>query len=104
MDNKIIIIIGIILVIGIILSLVKKVVKLAIAIAIVGVLLSGNFAVGKIIEEKINNIKNINISSIEDIKSEIPSFLNNFVKIEKNDDITKVNIDLFLYEKTIEIK
>ena len=104
MDNKLILIIGIILVIGIILSLVKKVVKLAIAIAIVGVLLSGNFAIGKIVEEKINNIKNVNISSIEDIKSEIPSFLNNFVKVEKNDDITKVNIDLFLYEKTIEIK
>lgn len=104
MDNKIIIIIGIILVIGIILSLVKKVVKLAIAIAVVGVLLSGNFAIGKIVEEKINNIKNINISSIEDIKAEIPSFLNKFVKVEKNDDVTKVNIDLFLYEKTIEIK
>lgn len=104
MDNKIIIIIGIILVIGIILSLVKKVVKLAIAIAIVGVLLSGNFAIGKIVEEKINNIKNVNISSIEDIKSEIPSFLSKFVKVEKNDDVTKVNIDLFLYEKTIEIK
>lgn len=104
MDNKLILIIGVILVIGIILSLVKKVVKLAIAIAIVGILLSGNFAVGKVLEEKINNLSNVNISSIEDVKSQIPGFLSKFVKVEKSNDITKVNIDLFLYEKTIEIK
>ncbi|MBD7914812.1 hypothetical protein H9660_06600 [Clostridium sp. Sa3CUN1] len=101
MNNNIILIIGAILIVGIILSLVKKVFKLAIVIAIVGVLLSGNFAVGKIIEEK---VKNINISSIEEIKSEIPNFLNKFVNVEKSGDTTKVNIDLFLYEKTIEIK
>ncbi|MGG7059802.1 hypothetical protein ACQPUY_09415 [Clostridium nigeriense] len=104
MDNNLIVILGIIVIIGFIFAVIKKVVKLAIIIAIVGILLSGNFAVGKVIEEKINNINNINISSLEDIKEEIPSFLNKFVKIEKYDDITKVNIDLFLYEKTIEIK
>lgn len=101
MDNNLIVIIGIIVIILFIFAIVKKVVKLAIVIAIVGILLSGNFAIGKVIEEKISNI---NIPSIENIKEEIPSFLNNFVKIEKYDDITRVNIDLFLYEKTIEIK
>lgn len=101
MDNNLIVIIGIIVIILFIFAIVKKVVKLAIVIAIVGILLSGNFAIGKVIEEKISNI---NISSIENIKEEVPSFLNNFVKIEKYDDITRVNIDLFLYEKTIEIK
>lgn len=101
MDNNLIVIIGIIVIILFIFAIVKKVVKLAIVIAIVGILLSGNFAIGKVIEEKISNI---NIPSIENIKEEVPSFLNNFVKIEKYDDITRVNIDLFLYEKTIEIK
>ncbi len=101
MDNNLIVIIGIIVIILFIFAIIKKVVKLAIVIAIVGILLSGNFAIGKVIEEKISNI---NIPSIENIKEEIPSFLNNFVKIEKYDDITRVNIDLFLYEKTIEIK
>ena len=101
MDNNLIVIIGIIVIILFIFAIIKKVVKLAIVIAIVGILLSGNFAIGKVIEEKISNI---NIPSIENIKEEVPSFLNNFVKIEKYDDITRVNIDLFLYEKTIEIK
>lgn len=101
MDNNLILIIGIIVIILFIFAVIKKVVKLAIVIAIVGILLSGNFAIGKVIEEKISNV---NISSIENIKEEIPSFLNNFVKIEKYDDITRVNINLFLYEKTIEIK
>ncbi|WP_066893382.1 hypothetical protein [Clostridium nigeriense] len=101
MDNNLIIIIGIIVIIGFIFAVIKKVAKLAIVIAIVGILLSGNLAVGKIMEEKINNI---NISRLDDIKKEIPSFLNNFVNIEKDDNVTRVNIDLFLYEKTIEIK
>ena len=101
MDNNSMIIIGIIVIILFIFAIIKKVVKLAIVIAIVGILLSGNFVIGKVIEEKISNI---NIPSIENIKEEIPSFLNKFVKIEKYDDITRVNIDLFLYEKTIEIK
>lgn len=101
MDNNLIVIIGIIVIIGFIFAVIKKVVKLAIVIAIVGILLSGNFALGKVIEEKIDNI---NISSLEDIKEKVPSFLNNFVKVERTDDITRVNIDLFLYEKTIEIK
>lgn len=101
MDNKLIIVIGIIVLISFIFAVIKKVLKLAIVIAIVGVLLSGNFAVGKVIEDKINNI---NISKIENIKEEIPGVLNNFVKVEKSDGITKVNIDVFLYEKTIEIK
>lgn len=101
MDNKLILIIGIIVIIAFVFAVIKKVVKLAVIIAIVGILLSGNFAVGKVIEEK---IKNINISSLEGIKEEIPSLLDKFVKIERDDDITTVNIDLFLYEKTIEIK
>lgn len=101
MDNKLILIIGIIVIIGFVFAVIKKVVKLAVVIAIVGILLSGNFAVGKVIEGK---IKNINISTLEDIKEEFPSLLDNFVKIERYDDITRVNIDLFLYEKTIEIK
>ncbi|MBS5939025.1 hypothetical protein [Clostridium sp.] len=101
MDNKLILITGIIVIIGFVFAVIKKVVKLAVVIAIVGILLSGNFAVGKVIEGK---IKNINISSLEDIKEEFPSLLDNFVKIERYDDITRVNIDLFLYEKTIEIK
>lgn len=101
MDNKLILIIGIIVIIGFIFAVIKKVVKLAVIIAIVGILLSGNFAVGKFIEGKINNI---NISTLEGIKEEIPSLLDNFVKIERHDDVTRVNIDLFLYEKTIEIK
>lgn len=101
MDNKLLMIIGAIVLIGFIFAIIKKVVKLAIVIAIVGVLLSGNFAVGKIIEEKVNNI---NLSKIENIKEEIPGFLNKFIKVEKSDGITKVNIDMFLYEKTIEIK
>jgi hypothetical protein len=101
MDNNLIFIIGIIALIVFIFAVIKKVVKLAVVVAIIGILLSGNFAIGKVIEEKISNI---NISSIENIKEEIPNFLNNFVTIEKYDDITRVNIDLFLYEKTIEIK
>ena len=101
MDNKLILIIGIIVIIGFVFAVIKKVVKLAVVIAIIGILLSGNFAVGKVIEGK---IRNINISTLEDIKEEFPSLLDNFVKIERYDDITRVNIDLFLYEKTIEIK
>lgn len=101
MDNKLIIIIGIILVIGIVLAVIKKVVKLAIIIAILAILLSGNFAIGKGIEEK---IKNINVPSIENIKEEVPEFLSKYITVEKTGDTTKVNIKIFLYEKTIELK
>lgn len=101
MDNKLIVIIGVILVIGIILSLIKKVVKLAIVIGILAVLLSGNVAIGKGIEEK---IKNINVPTVENIKEQVPEFLNKYVTVEKSDDVTKVNIKIFLYEKTIELK
>lgn len=101
MDDKLILIIGIILVIGIILAVIKKVVKLAIVIAILTLLLSGNFAIGKGIEEK---LKNINVPSIENVKEEIPEFLSKYVTVEKTDDSIKVNIKVFLYEKTIELK
>lgn len=101
MDNKLIVIIGIILVVGIVLSLIKKVVKLAIVIGILAILLSGNFAIGKGIEEK---IKDINVTSIENIKEQVPEVLSKYVTIEKLDDVTKVNIKIFLYEKTIELK
>lgn len=101
MNDKLIIIIGVIIVIGIIFAVIKKVVKLAIILVIVGILLSGNFAIGKGIEEKISNI---NISSIENIKEEIPGFFNKYVTVDKQDDVTRVNIKIFLYEKTIEIK
>lgn len=81
-----------------IVCLIKKLIKVLIIVIIVSTLVGGNGIFATYIKHSIESAP----TTVQGI-SELPNYLKKYVTITKNGSEYKVNIDMFLFKKTLKI-